>query len=335
MLIEAFPKATEGELAQRLTALVRNETCAEVALALDLGAAIRLGGGEAQSGGRRQGGDPRRRLRGGDRRALSRRRHRRRAPLRRRATGATRMLNWQGSLRDAKTTLQEWAQGRGLAHAGLRDRRPQRSRPRPALRGRGQRSRRSTPGRGEGRTRRDAEQEAAAARSRPRKACGRPMAMPPETTRHPLRLRRPHRRAQCRQVDAGQPAGRHQGLDRQPQGADDPLDRPRHRHGRPLADRLRRHARHLRAEAPARPGDGRDRLGRRARRRPGRAPDRRAERASTTEVRDLLARLGGHRAAEDPHPQQDRPGQARDAARARRRSEPARSPSSAPSWSRR
>ena len=78
MLIEAFPKASEGELARRLTALVRNETCAEVALALDLGAAIRLGGGEAQSGGRRQGGDPRRRLRGGDRRDLSRRRPRRR-----------------------------------------------------------------------------------------------------------------------------------------------------------------------------------------------------------------------------------------------------------------
>ena len=54
MLIEAFPRAAEGELAQRLTALVRNEACAEVARALDLGEAIRLGGGEAQSGGRRK-----------------------------------------------------------------------------------------------------------------------------------------------------------------------------------------------------------------------------------------------------------------------------------------
>ena len=52
MLIEAFPKANEGELAQRLTALVRNESCAEVAMALDVGAAIRLGIGEAQAGGR-------------------------------------------------------------------------------------------------------------------------------------------------------------------------------------------------------------------------------------------------------------------------------------------
>ena len=37
----------------------------------------------------------------------------------------------------------------------------------------------------------------------------------------PLRLRRADRRAQCRQVDAGQPAGRRQGLDRHAQGADD------------------------------------------------------------------------------------------------------------------
>src|SRR5258707_61173 len=56
MLIETFPRATEGELAQRLTALVRNEACAEVARALDLGQAIRLGGGEAQS--RRRGKAP-------------------------------------------------------------------------------------------------------------------------------------------------------------------------------------------------------------------------------------------------------------------------------------
>ena len=54
MLIEEFPRAAEGELAQRLTALVRNEACAEVARTLDLGEAIRLGGGEAQSGGRRK-----------------------------------------------------------------------------------------------------------------------------------------------------------------------------------------------------------------------------------------------------------------------------------------
>ena len=48
MLLEAFPKAPEGELSQRLTELVRKETCAEVAVALDLGDALRFGGGEAQ-----------------------------------------------------------------------------------------------------------------------------------------------------------------------------------------------------------------------------------------------------------------------------------------------
>jgi ribonuclease III len=43
MLIEAFPTAAEGELSRRLAELVRKETCAEVAGALDIGAAIRFG----------------------------------------------------------------------------------------------------------------------------------------------------------------------------------------------------------------------------------------------------------------------------------------------------
>ena len=55
MLIEEFPDARRrANWRQRLTALVRNEACAEVARTLDLGEAIRLGGGEAQSGGRRK-----------------------------------------------------------------------------------------------------------------------------------------------------------------------------------------------------------------------------------------------------------------------------------------
>lgn len=44
MLVEEYPKATEGELSHRLGELVRKETCAEVATAVDLGSAIRLGG---------------------------------------------------------------------------------------------------------------------------------------------------------------------------------------------------------------------------------------------------------------------------------------------------
>jgi ribonuclease-3 len=43
ILIDAFPKAPEGELSRRLAELVRKETCAEVAAALDIGAAIHFG----------------------------------------------------------------------------------------------------------------------------------------------------------------------------------------------------------------------------------------------------------------------------------------------------
>lgn len=113
MLLAAFPQADEGELARRLNGLVRNESCAEVALSLGLDQWIRLGGGELQSGGRRKaailgdvceavigalfidGGLP-------VAQAFIERHWR---PL---------MLNSTTPLRDAKTTLQEWAQGRGL-----------------------------------------------------------------------------------------------------------------------------------------------------------------------------------------------------------------------------
>jgi ribonuclease-3 len=113
MLFRAFPKADEGELSSRLADLVRRETCAEIARAIDLGAAIRLGASEANAGGRVRtailadacealigavfidGGyakatDMIERLWG----------ERMRVPAR--------------PLRDAKTMLQEWAQARGL-----------------------------------------------------------------------------------------------------------------------------------------------------------------------------------------------------------------------------
>lgn len=161
MLIEAFPKATEGELAQRLTALVRNESCAEVAMALDVGAAIRLGIGEAQSGGRTRAailGDVCEALIGAihldggidaARRFVW-------------ANWEARMQAWRGTMRDAKTTLQEWAQGKGIGtpayeivgkhgpdHAPVFDIEVTIG----SL----------APQRGEGKTRRDAEQLAAAA----------------------------------------------------------------------------------------------------------------------------------------------------------------------------
>jgi ribonuclease-3 len=52
MLLRAYPRADEGELHRRHVALVRKETCALVARSVDLGSAIRLGGGEARAGGR-------------------------------------------------------------------------------------------------------------------------------------------------------------------------------------------------------------------------------------------------------------------------------------------
>ncbi len=49
MLIAAYPEAPEGELSRRLTDLVRNETCADVARALDMGDALRTAGGKLQA----------------------------------------------------------------------------------------------------------------------------------------------------------------------------------------------------------------------------------------------------------------------------------------------
>jgi ribonuclease-3 len=161
MLIEAFPKANEGELAQRLTALVRNESCAEVATALDVGAAIRLGIGEAQSGGRTRAailGDVCEALIGAihlDGGIDAARRFVR-------TNWEPRMRAWKGTMRDAKTTLQEWAQGKGIGT------------PAYAIVGRHGPDHAPffhievtigslPPQRGEGRTRRDAEQLAAAA----------------------------------------------------------------------------------------------------------------------------------------------------------------------------
>src|ERR687898_2452719 len=52
MLFATFPDASEGELSQRLSELVRRDTCADVALAWDVGPYLKLGGGDVQSGGR-------------------------------------------------------------------------------------------------------------------------------------------------------------------------------------------------------------------------------------------------------------------------------------------
>lgn len=113
-LLEAYPHEEEGALAPRLNALVRRETLAEVAEELSLGSYLRLGRSEATSGGRRKkailadameaviaalyldGGLP----------------AARRLVL---ARWARRIAAPETAPTDAKTRLQEWAQGRGMA----------------------------------------------------------------------------------------------------------------------------------------------------------------------------------------------------------------------------
>jgi len=53
-LLIADPNATEGQLAPRFNALVRKETCADVARQIDLGVVMKLGRSEMLTGGRRK-----------------------------------------------------------------------------------------------------------------------------------------------------------------------------------------------------------------------------------------------------------------------------------------
>lgn len=113
MLYLAYPDAAEGELSRRLAELVRRESCAEIALAWDVGPHLRLGAGEVHSGGRRNAAilaDACEALIGavfldGGYEAAK--------ALVERAF-AERLAAPRRPLRDAKTALQEWAQGRGL-----------------------------------------------------------------------------------------------------------------------------------------------------------------------------------------------------------------------------
>lgn len=112
-LLEEDTSATEGVLAPRFNALVRKETCADVARQIDLGAALKLGRSEQLSGGRRKLallGDAMEAvlaavyLDGGFDAAQA---------LIIRLWGA-RVSSVEDDAKDAKTTLQEWAQARGL-----------------------------------------------------------------------------------------------------------------------------------------------------------------------------------------------------------------------------
>lgn len=110
MLYRAFPDAEEGELSRRLADLVRRETCAAVALDWGVEPHIRLGVGERKALKRAILGDICESIIGavfldGGFEAAQ-------AVVT--EAFAPRMLAPSRPLRDPKTTLQEWAQGRGL-----------------------------------------------------------------------------------------------------------------------------------------------------------------------------------------------------------------------------
>lgn len=112
-LFTADANATEGQMAPRFNALVRKETCADVAREFDLGAVLKLGRSEMLSGGRRKEallGDAMEAvisavyLDGGFAAAQA---------LVLRMWGK-RISQVDADARDAKTALQEWAQARKL-----------------------------------------------------------------------------------------------------------------------------------------------------------------------------------------------------------------------------
>jgi ribonuclease III len=120
MLFRAFPKADEGELSRRLADLVRQETCADVARAIDLGAVIKLGISEVNSGGRRRTAilaDVCEALIGA---AFVDGGYSAAAAMIDRLWGE-RMRTPARPLRDSKTVLQEWAQARGLPTPSYRE----------------------------------------------------------------------------------------------------------------------------------------------------------------------------------------------------------------------
>lgn len=105
--------ASEGQLAPRFNALVRKEACADVARQIDLGDALKLGRSEMMSGGRRKQA-----LLGDAMEAVIAAVYKdagfevaRDLILR---LWGSRIDTVEADARDPKTSLQEWAQGRGL-----------------------------------------------------------------------------------------------------------------------------------------------------------------------------------------------------------------------------
>jgi ribonuclease-3 len=114
LLFRRFPRESEGALSKRHAALVRGETLAEIAAGLDLGRWLVFGRSEEDAGGRAKPAT----LANGLEALIG-------ALFRDGGLAAAEAFiwrHWRGRLRamqapprDAKTTLQEWAQGRGLA----------------------------------------------------------------------------------------------------------------------------------------------------------------------------------------------------------------------------
>ncbi|WP_069301532.1 ribonuclease III [Neptunicoccus sediminis] len=112
-LSDRDPTASEGQMAPRFNALVRKETCADIARELDLGSALKMGRSEMISGGRRKQAI----LADAMEAILA-------AVYRDAGFEVARALIlrlWDSRIdaakedaRDAKTTLQEWAQARGM-----------------------------------------------------------------------------------------------------------------------------------------------------------------------------------------------------------------------------
>ncbi|MEL7151838.1 MAG: ribonuclease III [Pseudomonadota bacterium] len=111
-LLKADPTAREGQLAPRFNALVRKETCAAIAREIGLGDVLKLGRSEMKSGGRRKDallGDAMEAViaaiysDGGFAAAEA-------VVLK---LWSSRITNVEADARDAKTSLQEWAQARG------------------------------------------------------------------------------------------------------------------------------------------------------------------------------------------------------------------------------
>ncbi|MBL9051396.1 MAG: ribonuclease III [Tabrizicola sp.] len=113
-LLMADAEAREGQLAPRFNALVRKETCADVAREIGLGEVLRLGRSEMLTGGRRKEA-----LLGDGMEAVIAAVYQDAGFEAARALvlrlWGKRIATVEPDARDAKTSLQEWAQARGMA----------------------------------------------------------------------------------------------------------------------------------------------------------------------------------------------------------------------------